>query len=222
MLTKWSRSGSYLKREEKKKINKLQRKGVLKSLFLEGKGKTRTKFFSMKLLITFNKMATVYKYAACLQRLCRLHFANIFYRRKVCTGWFSTHLLFLFHQTQVLRKHQWTEDQKKKTDRKRAMLGHLRATLNVFPLHMLSQEETFFILQVIMRTSQHLKEISSLKSICLVISLFANMWDFFSIKQVHHLSHTWKGSSNKECLQVHYLAQLFARCEAVFWLACML
>lgn len=87
----------------------------------------------MKILITFNKMATVYKYAACLQRLCRLHFANIFYRRKVCTGWFSTHLLFLFHQTKVLRKHRWTEDQKWKTDWKRAMLGHLRGNPECFP-----------------------------------------------------------------------------------------
>lgn len=75
----------------------------------------------------------IYKYAACLQRLCRLHFDNLFYRRKICTGWFSTHLWFLFHQTKVLRKHWWKEDQKWKTAQKRAMLGHLRGNPECCP-----------------------------------------------------------------------------------------
>lgn len=57
----------------------------LKSLFLEGKGKTRTKSFPIKMLITLKKIARIYKHAACLQGLCKLHFANLFFRRKICT-----------------------------------------------------------------------------------------------------------------------------------------
>lgn len=68
----WSRSGSYVKSrwEKKKKRLKQWRKDVLKGLFLGGflgKRKTRITFFLMQIL--FNKMVTIYKHAANLQRL---------------------------------------------------------------------------------------------------------------------------------------------------------
>lgn len=98
----------------------------------------------MEILVTFDNMAMIYKYVVCLQTLCRLHFANLFYRRKVCTGWFSTHFLFLFHQTKVLRKYWSTEDEKWKTDQKRAMLWHLRGNPECCPFsNAFSGRDTF-------------------------------------------------------------------------------
>lgn len=142
-------------------------------------------------------MAMIYKFPACLQRIWKLHFANHFYRKSAmndfqCIRYFSSTKKYYWESTDEQKTRNWKQIRK----------------------------ETYFMLQVIMRTSQHLKEISSLKSICLVISRFTNMWfHFFFTRQVHHLSHTWKGNSNKEILHVHYLAQLFARCEWGFVLA---
>lgn len=105
-------------------------------------------------------MAMIYKFPACLQRIWKLHFANHFYRKSAmndfqCIRYFSSTKKYYWESTDEQKTRNWKQIRK----------------------------ETYFMLQVIMRTSQHLKEISSLKSICLVISRFTNMWFHFFFHQ---------------------------------------
>jgi len=88
---------------------------------------------------------------------------------------------------------------------------------------MLSQEETYFILQVIMRTSYPLKKISSLTSTRPVMSLFTNMWDFFSSNKSITFPILERETPTKSaCRLIIWLSYLPDVSEAVFWLACML
>lgn len=147
-------------------------------------------------------MAMIYKFPACLQRIWKLHFANHFYRKSAmndfqCIRYFSSTKKYYWESTDEQKTRNWKQIRK----------------------------ETYFILQVIMRTSQHLKEISSLKSICLVISRFTNMWFHFFFspdKSITFPILERETPTKRSCMFTIWLSYLPDVSEAVFWLACML
>lgn len=65
----------------------------------------------MKILITFNKRNMIYKYAACSQRLYKLHSANLFYKRKGKSA-LDDFLLINFFPSTKLKDWESTDEQK--------------------------------------------------------------------------------------------------------------
>lgn len=146
----------------------------------------------------------IYKYSACLQRLYKLHLANLFYEReslhwKIFSSSISSHPPSKRLEKALMNRRPEMENRTEKICA-RTPQGQ-SWMLSLFKCFL---RKTFFILQIIMKTSHPSPKGNFFIKIHLSCNFSVRKYAlaFFLMKQVHHLSHTWKKNSNKECFRL--------------------